>query len=141
VNRPNRDRTGRNVRPVQRPLAVAAVVALALVLVGCEGTGGDAQVSDAGGGAAAGPSDFVGVRGRVLTSDGAPVAGAVVAAAALPGTTAAVPELGVITGPDGSYAWPLPPGRFQLSVQGEQAVAAVSVAVEPGKATEADIRF
>lgn len=139
--RPDRDRTGRNLRPAHLPPAVAAAVAAALVVGGCEGTGGDTRVSDADGAAASAPSAFVGARGRVLDAAGAPVVGVLVTAVAMPGTAAAVPELGVLSGPDGRYAWPLPPGRFQLSVQGEQAVAAVDVTVEPGKATDVDIRF
>jgi hypothetical protein len=60
-----------------------------------------------------------GVRGRVTSADGAPIAGRLVQAKSLDKPKRAIPELAVMTGEDGSYWWPLKPGHYRLSVAAE----------------------
>jgi hypothetical protein len=50
-------------------------------------------------------------RGRVVDSEGQPVAGAMVA---VESGTAATPEIGVVAGPDGSFGLALPAGRYRV---------------------------
>lgn len=81
-----------------------------------------------------------GVRGRVTYTDGSPVAGAFIVPRALPGTEAAVPDIGVKTSPNGLYAWPLPTGDFKLSVMIDGViVGAVNVTARRGTVVTADI--
>ncbi len=49
--------------------------------------------------------------GRVVDAEGRPVEGALVSVAQSEGP---VPEIALRTGPDGRFAFPLPPGRARL---------------------------
>lgn len=81
-----------------------------------------------------------GVRGRVTYANGDPVAGALIVAEALAGTEVAVPDIGVKTSTDGHYSWPLPTGRFKLSVMIDGVIrGAVNVTARRGTVVTADI--
>ncbi len=111
-------------------------ISLAMALAGSvKASGDDVPTTGAGTGKL-----LSGVQGTVNYEDGAPVAGAVIVAEALPGTEAAVPEIGVKTSPDGHYAWPLPTGSFKLSVMIDGViVGAVKVSAQRGSVITADI--
>lgn len=83
------------------------------VSAACADDPDSASVSSDGGGPAY--LDF-GLRGTVRDAKGRPIAGALLVPRALPGTQARIPEIGVKTSLSGAFAWPLPPGRFMLSV-------------------------
>lgn len=71
-----------------------------------------------------------GVTGRVLTPSGRPVAAASVLVGSLDRPAPAVPEMAVMTGPDGRYAWDLPSGNWEVTVftlGGNQATKTVAV--------------
>jgi hypothetical protein len=57
-----------------------------------------------------------GVTGRVITPSGQPVAHASVVVRSLDEPAPAVPEMAVMTGADGRYFWPVPEGRWEVTV-------------------------
>jgi hypothetical protein len=75
------------------------------------------------------------VHGIVLGAGGRPVDGAVVVAVSTDEPAQAVPELVVVTGPDGRFEWPLRPGRYRLGAE-SRAVDVVVVATGPGPQVE-----
>lgn len=56
------------------------------------------------------------VHGAVRTVDGNAVVGVMVSAVSIEDPARPVPEVAVITDEHGGYEWPLPPGRYRLSV-------------------------
>ena len=110
-------------------LRAAAGLGGILALTACVGPG------DAGGQSASSPvssddapaavpAEGRGVSGVVVGASGSPVAGALVVPAAQAGTTAAIPEIAVITGADGRFFWPLPAGSYRLTAMIDGAEAA-----------------
>ncbi len=77
-----------------------------------------------------------GIEGRVTAEDGTPIAGVFVQAESLDEPAQRIPEMAITTDEDGHYLWPLPPGRYRISVsiEGRQP-AAETATVEPGKQT------
>jgi hypothetical protein len=80
-----------------------------------------------------------GVRGRVTSVEGAPIAGGIVQAESLDEPKQAIPDLGVMTGEDGGYWWPFKPGRYRLSItaKGYQTVSQ-NVVVRPNELARLD---
>jgi hypothetical protein len=79
------------------------------------------------------------VEGRVTDTRGEAVAGARVDAASLDTPAKAVPELAVLTGPDGEYEWSLQAGRYDLTVVADGfRPASKEIGIEPGVAAELD---
>jgi hypothetical protein len=60
-----------------------------------------------------------GVEGRVTRPDGEPIVGAFVQARSLDDPAPPIPEIAIVTDEDGRYAWPLEPGRYQISVSSD----------------------
>ncbi|GAB2586444.1 hypothetical protein Aab01nite_51560 [Paractinoplanes abujensis] len=61
-------------------------------------------------------ADITPYTGRVVDAGGAPVAHAAVVVVS---ATVPIPELALLSGPDGRFTLRLPPGRFTLRAQGE----------------------
>lgn len=57
-----------------------------------------------------------GVRGRITNEDGNAIEGASVTAASLDPNGPAVPEMAIVSDANGRYEWPLPEGRYELTV-------------------------
>lgn len=96
-------------------LLVPALIAATAMVV----NNNDTPVSDDGSGPppATKPSETRGVvAGTVTTRDGEPVPDAAVLPTSLEEPPRLVPDLGVLTGPDGQYEWRLRPGRYSLAV-------------------------
>lgn len=97
---------------------LAAVLLLVLtVAAGCRDpqqavVSSSDQATDAG-------SREEGVEGRVTSESGEPVADILVQAQSLDQPSKPIPELGVLTGEDGRYFWPLSAGRYRISVSPE----------------------
>jgi hypothetical protein len=56
------------------------------------------------------------VTGQIKDGDGSAVAGASVLAASVDVNGPAIPELAIVSDASGRYEWPLPPGRYELTV-------------------------
>ncbi|NML16811.1 carboxypeptidase-like regulatory domain-containing protein [Azohydromonas caseinilytica] len=114
-------------------LAPAALVALA----GCAVSKQPVSV-DVGSEAQAGslvPSAS-GAVGRVVDAHGRPVAQAVIEARSLERPPRPLPQIGVLSGADGRFRWPLPPGRHALRARlGEMVSCEVAAAADDGVAT------
>ncbi len=61
------------------------------------------------------PVQRTGATGHVRTPEGAPVGGALIAARSLDEPPKPIPEIGILSTADGSYLWPLRPGRYELT--------------------------
>lgn len=57
-----------------------------------------------------------GVRGRILSSVGRPVSGALIKAKSIDPEGAGIPAIAILSDENGKYVWPLQPGRYELSV-------------------------
>lgn len=57
----------------------------------------------------------VGATGVVRSAGGAPVSGAVVLARSLDKPGRPIPEIAIMSAADGTYFWPLRPGRYELT--------------------------
>jgi len=80
------------------------------------------------------------VAGRVTDAAGRPVSGLLVSVVSHGDPMVAVPEIGVLTGSDGRYAWPsLPPGPWEVRVSRDGRTASVQVTLEAGRTTTADL--
>ncbi|HEY5997685.1 MAG TPA: carboxypeptidase regulatory-like domain-containing protein [bacterium] len=93
-------------------LGLAALAAGLLMAVNARAGAGDEPVSDGGATRRPPVRAFVGVRGVVTDTAGAPLAEVGIAVTA---GTSPVPEMLRLTAPDGSYSWPLPPGTYSLT--------------------------
>lgn len=92
--------------------AVAAVLVLA-GLAACAETPVSSDDPSPGGGV---PTSGT-VDGTVRTATGAAVSGATVVPKSVDDPANPVPEMLVVTDASGRYAWSLPPGRYELTVQ------------------------
>lgn len=54
--------------------------------------------------------------GRVMTYEGWAIAGAAVTVQSLDDEPRAIPDIGVLSGADGSYVWELPAGTYRVTV-------------------------
>ena len=117
------------------PLVFLVLPFVLLMAAACHDPRQTAVSSDAQ--SAGTPQDTAG-RGEgvagLVTAAGQPAEGLMVQAASLDEPSQPIPEIAVLTGEDGRYAWPLPPGRYRLSVSldGFQP-ASGSVTVEAGR--------
>ncbi|MEO3938709.1 carboxypeptidase-like regulatory domain-containing protein [Dermatophilaceae bacterium Soc4.6] len=116
-------------------------------------TGGDASTGRPAYDAAAGPDTAVSsvdqpgqgewtpaIAGRVTDGAGKPVSGLLVSVVSHGDPMVAVPEIGVLTGDDGRYAWPaLPPGPWEVQVTRDGQTASVTVTLEAGRTATADL--
>lgn len=117
----------------------AGALALAL-LAGCGAAGrpgpGDAPRPGALGGPPAAAVAGRGVEGRVVDERGQPVADALIEARSLEQPPRPLPQLGVLSGSDGRFRWPLPPGRHALRARlGETLSCEVAVPEAAGALT------
>lgn len=62
------------------------------------------------------PTFKQGLSGSVRDDAGKPVGGAMVVPRSLQRPGPAIPELAILTDDSGRYAWPLPPGSYELTV-------------------------
>jgi hypothetical protein len=133
-------RDGATARLVpSRRATFALAAALAVLAVACGG--GDAE-STVGMPGPPGGGDRSGVAGRVTGPDGAPLEGVSVAAASRDRPERPTPQLGVITNADGRYRWPLPPGRWEFTVDAPAYRAASrTVDVPAGRTVTVDFRL
>ncbi|WP_436638588.1 carboxypeptidase-like regulatory domain-containing protein [Microbaculum sp. FT89] len=83
-----------------------------------------------------------GVVGTVRSPAGAPIPGAVIVARSLDTPTKAIPEIAIVTNENGSFAWPLRPGRYELApmLDGRRGDFR-PVAVAPKSVTRLDLVF
>jgi len=83
-----------------------------------------------------------GVQGRVVFSNGKPATQVFVQARPLDQGGLPIPDIGIFTDGAGGYAWPLPPGRFELTFvhQGKK-LATRSVTVGRSGVTRLDVRL
>lgn len=82
---------------------------------------------------------FAGVRGTVTDTAGKPLLEAGIAVTA---ATALVPDMLVLSGPDGSYSWSLPAGTFSLTANhGGYRAQTREVTVPEGAIVELDFRL
>jgi hypothetical protein len=109
---------------------------------GASGTGGREQPVAAGATGGGAPDPERGVAGRITSTTGRPLEGALVAVRGLGHSPAAVPELAVYSDDEGRYAWDLPPGRWELSVRAEgHRRSAKAVHVRTGQRATLDFRL
>jgi hypothetical protein len=107
-------------------------------VVACRSAGSERPVTDdaAGHGRARRPQ---GVVGRVTTPDGTPVVGAWIECRSLDRPSPPIPDVAVVTGADGRYQWPLPPGRYECrAVADGRESRAGRATVHEGSATTLD---
>lgn len=67
----------------------------------------------------AAPTHLQGLAGIVRDDAGRPVAGALVVPRARRHGGPAIPELAILSDKSGRYAWPLPPGEYEITVSAE----------------------
>jgi hypothetical protein len=86
------------------------------------------------------PAIGQGVRGRIVDNSGRPIARALVVPRSLDKNSPPIPEIAVFSDATGQYAWPLSPGRYELSVTTDAYQAAtVSAVVNSSQVTTVDI--
>jgi hypothetical protein len=77
-----------------------------------------------------------GVIGTVRDQAGNPLPEVFVQAVPVDPTAGPVPDIAIVTDAEGRYVWPLPPGRYQLSIAPATAASQTKeVVVEAGKRT------
>ncbi|WP_170177887.1 carboxypeptidase-like regulatory domain-containing protein [Thermomonospora umbrina] len=87
------------------------------------------------------------ISGLILTPSGRPAADCSVVPEAISHPRPPIPEMMLVTGPDGRYRWPLPPGTYRLTARcvdpasgGRQITGTVTdLVVGPGDEVTADI--
>lgn len=81
-----------------------------------------------------------GVEGRVTDPDGKPLADVGVQPRSLDRPATAIPELAVVSEPDGQYRWTLEPGEYEMtfSVEGHE-TATRRVTVRPREVSRLDV--
>lgn len=57
-----------------------------------------------------------GVQGRITSSSGHAVSGALIRAKSTDSKARSIPDIAILSDKDGKYAWPLQPGKYDLSV-------------------------
>ena len=80
-----------------------------------------------------------GVTGQIRDEAGAAVAGAMMVPRSLDADGPPIPEVAILSGADGRYAWPLRPGRYEIAVviDGKNRLSR-QVAVKPGETATLD---
>ncbi|MFD1147485.1 carboxypeptidase-like regulatory domain-containing protein [Saccharothrix hoggarensis] len=121
---------------MRHPLRLRAVLLIGLLALGA--CGGEAGTSDTGDPPAPPPSTtamatFTGV---VVDSAGQPVDGALVAPRSLDTPPRPVPEMAVMSGPDGRYEWRLAAGRYEFSASKDGRTGTPSEVTAAAGATE-----
>ena len=83
-----------------------------------------------------------GVVGRVTNAAGQPVSGVMIQAVSLGASGPPIPEIAILSGRDGRYAWSLQPGDYELtpSIDGQQG-AALRVTVRANKVATLDFQL
>lgn len=110
-----------------------------VVVVACYGGNPSERISD--GAAFGGQGLTEGVSGRVVSArSNDPIAGAAVIAKSLDDPPLGIPELGVDTGADGRYEWPLRSGRYAITIRVDGFKSATRV-VRFGKGEVATLDF
>ncbi|WP_033430655.1 carboxypeptidase-like regulatory domain-containing protein [Saccharothrix syringae] len=110
---------------------VKAVLLVGLLVLG--GCGREAGTTSDGGTSAGNPTDLVVIAGTVVDDAGRPVEGALVQPRSLDEPPLAVPELAVMSGPDGRYEWRLAAGRYEFTaLKGERTGVPAEVVAAPG---------
>jgi hypothetical protein len=121
---------------------VVGLVSLALALlplVACQRGAREDEMVSSRANAGSQPTSPHGVSGRVTTADGKPIVRTMVQAESLDNPKQAIPEIGVLTGKDGSYLWPLRPGRYRLTIKAEgYPPVSREVVVRPNEAAHLD---
>lgn len=86
------------------------------------------------------PGLRTGASGIVRGPGGQPVVGAMIVARSLDVPARPIPEIAILTNEQGSYAWPLRPGRYELTpmLDGKRGVPE-EVSVEAGGVTRRDL--
>jgi hypothetical protein len=86
------------------------------------------------------PGPRTGATGILRGPGGQPVAGAMIVARSLDEPAKPIPEIAIITNDQGSYAWPLRPGRYELTpmLDGSRG-APEEVSVEAGSMARRDL--
>ncbi len=89
------------------------------------------------------PAIRQGVMGRVTTSAGRPVAGAVVTPRFRgPGPAPAIPEIARTSDAEGRYVWPLPAGEYDLTVRAQGYTPSTqAVRIRSGEVVRLDFRL
>lgn len=121
------------MRPAETLWIVAAIFAASAVaspMSSAAMADGDQPVSS-NGAVASRPAMRVGVTGTVRGADGKPAAGVLVVARSLDAPSKPIPEIAVFSDSTGAYAWPLRPGRYELTpmFDGRAGVAGVVTVV------------
>lgn len=110
-----------------------------LLAVGCSGP--DRPVTNGGDGTPSGAGGMTeGIEGRVTAPGTEPLEGVAVRPRSLDQPAAAIPEMAVVSEPDGHYSWRLSPGEYEIAfaLEGYQP-AAQRVTVRPRQITRLDV--
>lgn len=97
-------------------LALLLLSAVGLTPVPGESTDPNRPVSSEDATSTEQPAVSQGVAGVVVATSGAPIADVFVQAVPADAAAGPVPEIAIVTDERGRYHWPLPPGRYLLSV-------------------------
>jgi len=118
-----------------------------LLAAGCSGAdrpGPDHPVSSSGGAAAVDGGGHAGaeagVEGHVTAPGPKPLENVAVRPRSLDEPAAAIPEMAVVSEPDGHYRWTLSPGQYEISFTAEGYKPAIRrTTVSPGQVTRLDV--
>lgn len=118
---------------------VRAVLLVALLaLGGC----GEAATSDSGATPPPSTDRLVLVTGTVVDDAGRPVEGALVQPRSVDDPPLPVPELAVLSGPDGRYEWRLAAGRYEFTaVKGDRTGVPAEVTASAGATGDVPLRL
>lgn len=118
-----------------------AHLALLIGVLALGACGGESPSSDSGGPPGATTAQAT-VTGVVSDAAGRPVDGALVQPKSLDDPPHPVPELAVLSGPDGRYEWRLAPGRYELTATKDGRVGTpAEVAAGADRAGRLDLRL
>ena len=121
--------------------ALAGALALAVDLDAATGAGADPNqpVSSRAVAVPEAPGSGEGIAGAVVDQRGTPLADVFVQVTPLDPAAGPVPEIAITTDRRGRYQWPLPPGRYAVSIAApEFAPQSKEIVVEPGRLADLD---